>query len=344
MKGLYFVLAGALLTAGCISPELRSARIAVNERDWQRAIAQLEGELHRVPRSPEAYYLLGFCYERLGDLSRMSQYYDSSLACGDAYRERIVEARRTYVARYYRRFLTEFDSSRWSRALELVDSALVVDPRDRELYQQASIAAYYGDQYDRALNYGRRALGLENPASPDVPTREILMSIAHSRKEDDEAIRLAREIVKMVDPTTDSAEAYLRAFDVLVGFYEEKGDYAAAESAIREVMAFYPGRTDIKKNLALMMLRRENIAGAKSIYVEILRNDSEDFDSNLNLGTILANESDWTGSIPYLLKAHLSDPGNLIAIRNLMAAYFNSDQVEEGLKMKAKLDALEGGG
>ncbi|MFN3821441.1 MAG: hypothetical protein ACK4OO_03830, partial [bacterium] len=70
------------IMAGCISPELRSARISIQEKDWERALSQLELERQRVTPSAEVYYLMGYCYENLNRLDLMSAYYDSSLALG----------------------------------------------------------------------------------------------------------------------------------------------------------------------------------------------------------------------------------------------------------------------
>ncbi|MBM3327075.1 MAG: tetratricopeptide repeat protein [Calditrichaeota bacterium] len=344
LKIITISLITLILIFGCISPELRSARIALNEKDYQRALRQADLELQRLPGSSEAFYLKGYCYGKLGELARMSQFYDSSLVYASTFKGRIEDERRNLVARYYRRFTDYYDKQSLDSALAFIDTAIIVDPHNIMLYQQAAVTAYSADQNERALTYAQKAIALEPVGQKDLPTRQIVLEISFKNEEFDAAIYLAKEIMSLVaDPLADTTGAYLRAFDVQLATYEKKQDYDAAEQAIADVIILFPGRNDILLNYALMKLRKNDFDGAAVVYKRILETAPDDFTANLNLGTILVNQGKWLDAIPYLKKAHELDASSRIAVQNLMAAYFNTDQEKLGLEMKAKLDALDAG-
>ncbi len=343
-KQLIIILGSIILSSvvGCISPELRSARIALNEKDYQRALKQADLELVRFPGSAEAYFIKGYCYGKLGDLALMSQYYDSSLVYAPTFKNRIDEERKNFVGRYLRRFNEKFDLQQYDSALAYIDTAIIINPYDAILYQQAAVAAYNADLNDNALKYAQKALALEPPTQKDLPTRQVIMEIAYRQENFEQVIKMAKEIMSLInDPLSDTTGVYLRAFDMLLASYEQKEEYDAAEKALADLLSLFPGRNDILLNLALMKLRKSDYDGAAAVYQKVLVNAPDDFTANLNLGTILVNQSKWVEAIPYLKKAHEIDPTNRIAVQNLMAAYFNTDQDALGLEMKAKLDALD---
>jgi len=147
----------ALVMAGCISPELRTARISINEKDWNRAIRSLDSEIARDSVSAEAYFLKGLCYEQLNDWQKMSESYSKSLEISDQFADRIKQSRRMIYARYVNRGVAALDSAAWEKkkaeigddeealaaadrerhatALANVDTAIMVDPGNIDLYR-----------------------------------------------------------------------------------------------------------------------------------------------------------------------------------------------------------------
>jgi len=345
------------LLAGCISPELRTARIAVNEQDWNRAINSLEAEIARMPKSAEAYYLKGYCYENLGDWANMTQAYDRSLAVSGQFDGKIKESRTKLLARYFGRAEAAYDSAQtlekagetptdkikafYHTALTNLDTGLVIAPNDIRLFRQGAVMGYYGKTYDRAVEFASRAVEMEAPGDKELSVREVLVAVYGYKNDNESVIRWAKELMSAVDPNTET-ETYLRAFDALVAAYMNLKQPEKAEETTAEAIKLFPERTDIKMNLAILMIQREQIPQAKEIFQQILAQAPDHFEANLNLGTILVNEDKWAEAVPYLEKAQQQQPDNRIAVQNLMAAYYNSGQDKKGAEMKKKMDALSG--
>ena len=356
----YGLVAGCLVVlmlTGCISPEMRTARIAVNERDWNRALTSLEVEIARTPTNAEAFYLKGHCYENLGDWATMTAAFDRSLEISGQFAGLIKDTRNRLLVRYFNRAEAAYDTAQklenaggtpadqvkglFLVALANLDTGIVIAPNDIRLFRQGAVMGYYAKEYDRALKYALRAFELEPPGDKELSVREVLVAIYGYKNDNEAVIKWAKELKAAVDPKTE-AETYLRAFDAEVAAYMNLKQPDKAEAATAEAIALFPDRTDIKMNLVVLLVQRDRMAEAKEILKQILAQAPDHFDGNLHLGTILVNEDKWAEAIPFLEQAHRLQPENRIAVQNLMAAYYNSGQDKKGAEMKKKLDALTG--
>ncbi len=331
-----------LLIAGCISPELRTARIAVNERDWERAMAAIDAELRRAGPSAEPYYLKGSIFELRSDWTQMTAYYDSSLAVSDMFADKIHESREMYFRKFLKRSAEAADSSKWDEALAKVDTAIIITPGMRILYQHAAVTAYNAEKFDRAIGYALKEVYKEHPDSADLTTREVLVASYTHNKDNANTLKWGKDLLLRCDPVADSA-TYLRTHDVLLAVYEDTKNYDAAIAVIDEANQYFSNHAVMLMNKALFMIKKEDYQGAAGIYREVLSIDPENIDANLNLGTILVTDSKWKESIPFLKKANELGPTNINAIRNLMAAYYNTNQDKLGEEMRKKLNAAQGG-
>ncbi len=142
---------GVVMIMGCISPELRTAKIAVKEQDWKRALNAVEAEIARDPGSAEAYYLKGYIYEELGNFPEMSAAFDKSLELSPQFADKIKAHRIRLVARYDKRYVDAYNKEEWETALTALDTAIIIDPNFPELYLRATMVAFYGKFFDLSL-------------------------------------------------------------------------------------------------------------------------------------------------------------------------------------------------
>ncbi|MFC2150013.1 tetratricopeptide repeat protein [Calditrichota bacterium] len=327
---------------GCISPEIRTARIAINEKDYDRALKSALAEIERIPESAEAYYLAGYCYEmrRSYDYQKMTEYYGKSLEHSDQFASKIKSSREKLTSRYIQRALNYADSDTGDVDLALanLDTALIIN-EDILIYQQGAVLAFNAKMYDRAIEFATDGMQMEE-GKEDLTLYQVMLGSSRGKGKTDEVIEWAKRIMSTVDIETDSNQVYLTAFDDLVMAYAKLGEHEAAQKATSEAMMLFPDRVDIKKNLAIFMIKREDYEGAMNIYKDVLKQNPDDFDANVSVGTVLANQDKFLEAVPYLEKAYEIDPTNIAAVRNLMAAYYNSDQFDKGAKIKEVFDKL----
>ncbi len=331
-----------LIVSGCISPELRTARIAVNEKDWDRALNAINGELARTGPGAEPYYLKGMIYEQKSLWVEMTAYYDSSLMISNQFADPINESRDRLFRKYLKRSVDAVDSLKWDVALANVDTSILIAPDRRVLYQHAAITAYNAEKYEKAIGYSLQEVFKEHPDSADLTIREILVASYSHKQDNPNTLKWGKDLLMRCDPVADSA-TYLRTHDVLLALYEETKNYDAAISVIDEANKHFSNHSVMLMNKALFLIKKEDYPGASKIYREVLAMDKDNLDANLNLGTILVTDKKWQESLPYLKRAFELSPTNIVAAKNLMAAYYNTNQDKLGEEVRKKLEALQGG-
>jgi len=362
-KTAVLALLTTALVAGCISPELRTTRIAMNERDYDRALASADAELARMPGSPEPLFIKGQIYEIRSDWKAMTFWYDSCLAVSKVFEGRIRESKQRISRRFLSQAYYTFKDTAWVRenpnapdsilqhrrdslavvALEHLEEAAIVSDTSRIIYEQGTLMAYQALRYDDAIIWAGRAIAHEKPESKDIDAREILVMVYQQKQDYPNVIKWSRELIDLADPATDTTNIYLKALDALIEAQETTKDYEGALLTLQEAVKRFPNRNDIKMNIALFFLKINKFDQAKDIYLEVLKAEPSNFVAALNLGTLLANEEKWKECIPYLIKALETEPNNITALTNLMAAYYNDKQDAKGAEIKKRLDALGAG-
>lgn len=228
-------------------------------------------------------------------------------------------------------------------SLANIDTALIIEPNNTELRIRAAVIANDGDLFGEALKYSQKAIDME-VAGEDDPSLRVMIMLAHKHMGNkDEIVRWAKEVIRVFDVVEDNPNLYLQAFDELINIYEKQGKTDLAQETTQQALAKFPDNVLLKKNLAIFLVRLDDLQGARDIYNQVLNHDPNDLDANLTIGTIFCNEQKYIEAIPYLEKAYQIAPDNLAAVTNLMAAYYNTDQDEKGKEMRKKLEAMQDG-
>ncbi|NQT34260.1 tetratricopeptide repeat protein [bacterium] len=456
IKILILITLCAFVITGCISPEMRSARIAINENDWERALISLDQELARNPGNAEAYWRKGQCYMKLNDYKMMSTYFDSSLAASEAFKDTIVYYRQRLVKRYIdksstaydlamilqhesaeavaaalyesiddqmeaikeqedapilqlKSFLTmletlkeQFEAMGWTEevlrlesiieefkevkkrfetrkegGIEIgfrllteknltdafkdkfeagnmkeavdafysqlkvnLDTSIIVDPNNGNIYAQAAFWSFKLKKYDEALKYSSGAIDLGDEKLL-MPMYEIQMLTYLNQGDHEETIEWAQKIMKQInldDP--EGEDNYLRAFDAITISADSLNNMELALDVTKEAVTKFPDNMRLKKNLAILYARLKDYDSARRVYETVLTVNPNDFDANLTISSILFNDQRWAEAIPYLEKSYEGEPENIKIVTMLMACYFNSDQDDKGQEMREKLEEM----
>lgn len=351
MKAIRFTILSILtiiiIVACGGNPYLTGAKIAINEKDWHRALRNLDTVAVNAPANPdlyaEVYYLKGVCFDKLNDLPQMSEYFEKSLKSSPVMQDKIADHRKGLVKRYVVRAFARADSADYNieESLANLDTAMMIDPMNASLYRQAAVTAFNEKLKERAYDYAMKAIAHEGSGEKNVTMRELALMVSRENEDYKDMEKWAKDLMSIADPATDTTDVYLQGFDALIEVYDKEKRIDEAIDLTRKAMEVFPDNIQLKTNLAIIYIRKEDYASASKVYEEILEVTPDDFTTNLNYGTILVNQDRWAEAVPYLEKAYQKEPDNPIAVQNLMAAYFNSDQEEKGSKMAEKLKALK---
>ncbi len=339
-KGFLILFLGAAFIAGCLpNPLLESGKIAIKERDYERALRNLDSLVALDPNNPEAWFLKGFAHEKLGQIIDMADAYHKSLSLSDAFKAPIDRSAEMFVNRYLARFDTAFDASDWTLAMTLVDSAIIINPSDPVLYHQAAVAALDAKEYDRSLNYALESIKREAPDAKNVRLRSLILRVYTEKNDTDKTIEGAKELMNSVDVNSEDRDLYLQGLDALVSVYEGREMHEQASEVIAAALQKFPDNMLLKQNLAALLLRRHKDEEALVIYREILANDPDNVFANRAVGISLVKLEKYEEGIPYLLKVLEKEPNDQRAMQFLAGAYFNTGQDAKGREYQKRLEA-----
>jgi tetratricopeptide (TPR) repeat protein len=344
-------------TTGCLSPEMRSAKIALNEKEYDRAIENLEREIQRMPGNAEVWFLKGYSYEKLNDWINMSESYVQSKEISDQFQEEIDFSISKLVSRYYKRSMMYFDSSNWDTALIYLDTAIIIDEGNYRTYRLAAITAYRGEMDENAINFCIAAIEREpsiaearaemeeneNITSPDynMESRRVLIDTYNKNKDWDKVIEWSDKIMDRVEETDGDPNDYLSAHDAIISAYEALEQNEKAEQVILKAMEKFPDNLQLRLNLATYKTHREDYQGAIEVLKGVLLINPDNVYANFTIGTIYMMGKNYKEAINYLAKVIAEEAENVLALQYLFSAYYHTDQNEKGSEIKKRWEKVK---
>ena len=82
----------------CSSTELTSAKLYIQQKNYDKAVESLKKEVEKNPKSDEGFYLLGYVLGEQGDIEGMLDNYDKSTAISNKFAKNIAESRKYHWA------------------------------------------------------------------------------------------------------------------------------------------------------------------------------------------------------------------------------------------------------
>ncbi|MFI5237729.1 MAG: tetratricopeptide repeat protein, partial [Ignavibacteriales bacterium] len=177
-KSILFVLGILILSLpflafDCSSTELTSAKLYIQQKNWDRALEVLQAEVQKNPKSDEGYYLLGTVYSELDQPEKTLEAFDNSLAISDKYSKNIKEYRTYHWAEYFNRGVSLFqrgsktadkDSTKmyYDMSIEAYHNAIMFQPDSGETYRNLAFVYLTTGQTEASVEPLKKLIELEN--------------------------------------------------------------------------------------------------------------------------------------------------------------------------------------
>lgn len=123
----------ALSGFDCASTEMTTAKVALQQKDYAKAEANLRKEVQTRPQNGEAWYLLGATYKELKRFKEMNDAYDKALAATDPalkpdQRETVFGEQYNAWLALYNRAYDLYGQAKYSEAIETLNNAIELRP------------------------------------------------------------------------------------------------------------------------------------------------------------------------------------------------------------------------
>ncbi len=292
----------------CGSAETTSAKLYMQQKQWDKAEQSLSKEVTKNPSNDEAWFLLGQVRLEMKKYSEMNEAYTRALEVSDVHKSEIGRNRLAVWAMMYNEGVGLYNKGRdsavyYDKALDRFNTAITLVPDSSGTYYVRGLTYYSKEEYGKAL------------ADLDV---------AIAKKPDfEDAARLLGQIYYSQGLERSRAK-------------DETGADAAFAKATKGFERAYeanPSNADNITNLIDVYERTKNTEKAMSLTKTAVQKDPTNKVFRYAYGVFLLKQESYPESIEQFKKAIEIDPKYTDAIYNLGVAYLNW-----GVTMKAESD------
>ncbi len=352
-----FVIAGLVLVA-CQSKELTSAKVYIQQDQWDKAIEQLELAVKNYPNDAEAHYLLGEAYATKGKFELMNEEYEKSLELTDEFAQLISASRDKYWVQTFNKGVRMINQDSTEAAISAFKTAQSINPDRPESYNNLAITYLRLDRMDDAVNIYKKLIKVD----PDnIKAMNELGRLYIQMEEYENTVELEQKVLEKEPDNSDAVFNLAMAYDQL-------GEREKAQEAYERALEVNPDDPDLLFNIARINFMNKDYEVAIDLFKQVIENNPEDFDANLNIGNAFLTMADnlrrelrekenegkeiteeeikqlksfYNQSIPYLEKAAELQPEVSTIWYNLGVAYVNVGDSEKGQEYFDKAEELE---
>lgn len=314
MKNTNLFIVGMLLVVliftgfQCSSTELTSAKLYIQQKNWDKALEVLQQEVEKNPQSDEGYYLMGTVYSELDNVDEMILAFDKSLGISNKFEKSINEFRTYQWANSFNRGVnlfqrgnktTDEDSSSmyYNMAIDAYQKAILLEPDSAETYKNLSFVYLTTGEAEEAI--------------------EPLQSLIELNQAEEGYQYLGQVYYTLGANLMSSYRSTQNAADSLKGMsYLEK-----SISTLEEGLKKYPDNTDMQIALTSSYIEADKIDVALGSAEKLVEKDPGNKTYRYNYGVLLLSANDYAAAETQLKKAIEIDPNYDNAIYNLGVTY-----------------------
>ena len=271
-----------LLFTACQTKEVTSAKVYIQQDNWDRAIEQLEMAVELYPTDAEAYYLLGEGMAQKRNWERMNEMFDKSLEIAPTFEQQIKNTREKNWVNQFNNGVSQLNNNNVEAALESFRTAKLIDPNRVEVYKTLGITYTRVDSLEKAKESFRKVLELE-PNNKDAFVG--LANIHFQLKEYEKVVEVEEQALEAHPDDKDAIANLALAYDFL-------GQTDKAQETYERALEKNPGDQDLLFNLARLHFMNNEYDKAIELFNQVLAANPEDYSANLQVGNAYLSMGD----------------------------------------------------
>lgn len=147
----------ALTGFQCGSAEITTAKLAMQQKDFNKAEESLVKEVAKNPKNEEAWFLLGQVRHELKKYNLMNEAFTNALAINETHKDEIQRFRLAGWASNYNEGIGLYnkgreDAAMYDKALEVFSTAIMLNPDSASTYYVAGLTAFAKKDYPKAID------------------------------------------------------------------------------------------------------------------------------------------------------------------------------------------------
>jgi len=298
-----FVLAFLMLSMifvgfQCGSTEITSAKLYIQQKNYDKAIEVLQKEITKNPKSDEGYYLLGYVQGEQGKFDDMVDSYDKSLAISKNFEKNISDSRKYFWAQAFNRGVNLYqrgvktddeDSAKvyYDKSIADFNSALRIEPDSGDTYKNLAFVYLSKGDNEAAIEPLKQLIAREQSLDGYKFLGEIYLvngTNLKSQEKNDEAIAEFNKSIKVLEEGLkiypDNAEMLVSLSSAYLGADRED----EALEKYRKLVEAKPDEKNIRYNYGVLLLGANDFAGAEEQFKAALDIEPDYANASYNLG------------------------------------------------------------
>lgn len=262
LVAVYFSITGFQ----CGSAELTTAKLAMQQQQWDKAEVSLMNEVAKNQQNEEAWYLLGQVRLEMKNYQGMNEAYTKALALSDDHRKEIGNNRLAVWGDLYNDGIASYnkgkdDPSNYDKAIESFGTALSLVPDSASTYYVLALAHYTKKDYDNAEPNLKTAL----TKKPDyAEAADLLGQVCLARASEK---TLAKDTVGATTEYEKAAAAFEKAYKAnpqkpdyilsLIEAYDKADQSDKAMALTRDAVASDPTNRTYRYVYGVFLLKQD---------------------------------------------------------------------------------------
>jgi len=289
----------------CSSTELTSARLYIQQKNYERAIEVLHQDVQKNPKSDEGWYLMGYTYGEMGRMDSMVVGYDKSLVVSNKFIKEINDSRAYHWANKFNSGVNLFqrgnntndeDSAKvfYDKSIEAFNDATLIEPDSADNYKNLAFVYMSSDRNEQAIGPLLDLVELNKELDGYKYLGEIYYNLG---KEKTSSYRMSGNTQDSVDATEyyyksiavleEGTKLYPEEGDMLKTLsaaYIEVGEAEIALSSLKSLVEKEPNNKTYRYNYGVLLLQTEDYPAAEKQFLKALEIDPEYDNAAYNLG------------------------------------------------------------
>jgi len=318
-------LIGIVLTGfQCSSTELTSAKLYIEQKNFDKALDMLQKDVEKNPKSDEGYFLMGHVYGEMGDLEKMISSFDNSISISDKFATQIGEQKGFHWANNFNKGVNNFqrgnkvadpDSATifYDRSIKFFKDATLIEPDSAENYRNIAFVYLSAGKTEEAIDPLNKLVEMEKSEDGYQYLGDVYYTLGTNKNID----------FKNNNNAQDSIDA-LAYFNSAINILEEG-------------RKLYPENKDLLVTLSESYVGANKIDVAMDTFKASVEADPNNQYFRYNYGVLLLNENRYEEAKEQFTKALEIDPEYENAIYNIGVTYvkwgtqINEDAEKQGI-------------
>ncbi len=303
------------------SMEMTSAKLYIQQNEWDKAIHWLEEAVKKKPDNAEAHFLLAQGYGQKGRMADMitefaaTEQYDKK----GKYTKEIKAFRQKYFADSFNAGVKAFNEQNFELAAEKFSMSAMVDPSQVASFQNLTVAYR---QVENDIEAGTPCDGCstnEHEWDPmvarcrDKSTAEYAKFCCCKDAKDQLYGVIVNSYQTLIKMQPDSLMHYMALSD----YYKSKKQFDKSAALLAEVVQKHPNDARVLAELAITYDYLGKSDDAFKMYEQALVNKPDDKDLRFNYGRLFLMREDYDNAITQFMKVVEIQPDDFEANYNI---------------------------